>query len=183
MIGDVPVLGFSSSGSLSSEGMSRRAVTVALLAGMEVQGRSGWWSDYSQNSLGVVQSMLRGLQPNEDDGDILMVASDGLDGDATLLCETLSEKGYAFVGALAGGDLLHGRTYQAGGRQSGHGGLAAGVLSGNIVAGVGAGHGWQPVGATVRLTRVQGAWVRTLDGQPANETYARACLDRRRGNG
>jgi hypothetical protein len=34
-------------------------------------------------------------------------------------------------------------------------------------------HGWQPVGALARLTRVQGHWVRTLDGQPASETYAR----------
>jgi hypothetical protein len=117
--------------------------------------------------------MLRNLQPDEDEREVLMVVSDGLNGDPALLCETLSGKGYSLMGALAGGDLSQGRTYQAGGRQSGSGGLSAGVLSGNIVMGVGAGHGWQPVGAMVRLSRVQGAWVRTLDGQPANEIYAR----------
>jgi hypothetical protein len=46
------------------------------------------------------------------------------------------------------------------------------VLGGNILMGVGAAHGWRPVGALARLTRVQGIWVRTLDNRPASEVYA-----------
>ena len=38
--------------------------------------------------------------------------------------------------------------------------------------GVGAAHGWNPVGSQFRVTRSRGFWLRTLDGRPASETYA-----------
>jgi hypothetical protein len=69
--------------------------------------------------------------------------------------------------------VRRGRTYQAGGRTAGSGGLAAALLAGDVVIGQGVAHGWQPVGALARVTRVQDQWVRLLDDRPAAETYAR----------
>ncbi|MEW5868667.1 MAG: FIST N-terminal domain-containing protein [Chloroflexota bacterium] len=172
-LGETPVLGFSTSAELTSQGRSQRSVAVALFASDEVEARCGWWPDFVQDSRACTFNMLKALQPQAETGEILLLVADGLSGSAEYLGQETSQAGYALAGCLAGGDVGRGRTFQMGGRQSGSGGLAAAVLSGNIVIGVGAEHGWRPVGALARLTRVQGQWVRTLDDQPANELYAR----------
>jgi hypothetical protein len=173
VLGNAPLLGFSTSAELTGGGRSRRSVVVAVCAGADIQSRAGWWPDYAQDSRAIGQAMLRGLRPDGESGEILLLAADGVNGDAEELCRTLLDGGYSLAGCLAGGELWRGRTFQVGGRTSGSGGLAGAVLSGNIVAGLGAAHGWLPVGALARLTRVQGQWVRMLDGVPVSETYSR----------
>jgi hypothetical protein len=173
LIGDAALLGFSTSAELTQAGRSKRSVVVGLFSGDDLQARSTWWPDFVQDSRICTQNMLKALQPQESEAETLLLVADGLNGDANHLCEVLSNAGYAAAGCLAGGDVGRGKTYQMGGRQSGNGGLAAAVLGGNIVIGVGAAHGWQPVGAMARLTRVQGQWVRTLDYRQASETYAK----------
>ena len=172
LLGDVPLIGFSTSAALTASGKSRRSVAVALLCGDEVKGRSNWWPDYVQDSRICTLNMLASLAPDEGRGEALLVVADGINGDAGSLCKVLSSRRVPLAGCLSGGELWRGRTYQIGGRKCGSGGLAAAVLGGKVSIGVGAAHGWQPVGAVVRLTRVQGPWVRTLDNRQANETYA-----------
>lgn len=173
LLGDTPLLGFSTSGELSPAGASKRSVVVALLAGEGVQVRADWWPGFSEDTAACVQKMLHALPPSGDEKEILLAVADGISGDAAHLCSAVCGDHFSLVGCLAGGDLLRGRTFQIGGRQSGHGGLAAAALSGRLVVGIGAAHGWQPVGALSRLTKVQGMWVRTLDDRPPSETYAR----------
>jgi hypothetical protein len=173
LLGDLPLLGFSTSAELTPAGRSKRSVVVGLFGGDNLNARSGWWPDFIQDSRSSTQNMLRTLLPDAGEGETLMVVADGLNGDANFLCETLSGAKYAVAGCLAGGDVGRGRTYQMGGRQVGSGGLAGMVFGGDVVIGTGAAHGWQPLGVLARLTRVQGQWVRGLDGEPASETYAR----------
>lgn len=173
VLGNTSLLGFSTSAELTTDGRSRRSVVVAVLAGTDIQSRAGWWPDYAQDSRAIGQAMLRSLRPDGENGEILLMMADGVNGDADDLCRAMRDGGYFVAGCLAGGELWRGRTFQVGGRSSGSGGLAAAVLSGNIVVGLGAAHGWLPVGAVSRLTRVQGQWVRMLDGMPVSETYSR----------
>jgi len=172
-LGNVPLLGFTTSGEIANQGRIRRSVTVALLSADDVQARAGWWPEFVQDTRGCVQNMLQALKPDPKAGESMLVVADGLNGDSQQLCQALTAAGMPAAGCLAGGELWRGRTYQIGGWQAGSSGLAALVLNGNVVVGAGAMHGWQPVGALARLTRVQGHWVRTLDGHPASETYAR----------
>jgi hypothetical protein len=173
LLGNVSLLGFSSSAELSAAGRSHRSVVVALLCSDEIQCRAGWWPDFAQDSRACIQMMLQSLRPDSQAGESLLLVADGMNGDAALLSSILSDTGLMVAGCLAGGELWRGRTFQLGGRASGSGGLAAAALGGNVVIGAGVAHGWRPVGALSRLTRVQGQWVRTLDDQPASETYAR----------
>jgi hypothetical protein len=173
VLGNSPLLGFSTSSELTNAGRSRRSVVVVIFAGEDIQARAGWWPDFAQDSRSITQAMLRSLNPSGERGEILLLIADGVNGDAEEMCRLLMDSSYALVGCLAGGEVWRGRTFQAGGRASGSGGLAGAVLSGNIVVGVGAAHGWQPVGTLSRLTRVQGQWVRMLDGQPVSEVYSR----------
>ncbi|MFM8321576.1 MAG: FIST signal transduction protein [Chloroflexota bacterium] len=172
LLSNVPLLGFSTSGEITLQGRSRRSVVIGLLCADDARARAAWAGDFVQDSRACLQGLLAALKPDAPAGESLLLVADGLGGDHLALCEQLPADLPA-AGCLAGGELWRGRTYQAGGRQAGSGGLAGAVLAGNIVIGQGAAHGWQPVGAPVRLTRVQGHWIRTLDHQPASETYAR----------
>jgi hypothetical protein len=96
-----------------------------------------------------------------------------LGGNADLLSSSLGGLQIPVSGCLASGDLVRGRTYQIGGRQSGNAGLAAAVLSGDLALGIGMAHGWKPVGALARITRLQGQWIRLMDNQLPSEVYSR----------
>ncbi|MCC6956868.1 MAG: FIST C-terminal domain-containing protein [Anaerolineales bacterium] len=170
--GEVPLVGLSSSAEIGPSGRSQKSVLVGLLSGSGLNARVGWWPDFHRDSRKCVAKMLEDLQP-QPDTETLLVAGDGMGTDAHVLVQELSGLRLAVSGCLTGGELSSGKTYQSAGRRSGSGGLACAILGGEVTIGAGVGHGWQPAGALTRVTRVQGPWVRTLDGQPPNEVYAR----------
>lgn len=178
LLGDAPLLGFSTSAEITSEGQSQRcsvtsrSVVVALLSGSDLQIRADWWPGFGDDSRAAAQKVAQALQLDQSAG-VLMAVADGLVGDARQFCASLPAGNYTLAGCLAGGDLRRARTYQIGGRQSGSGGLAAALLAGGLVASVGLAHGWQEVGAYFKVTRARGPWIRTLDNQSVAETYAK----------
>jgi hypothetical protein len=172
-LGNAPLIGFSTSGEMTSEGCHRRSVVVALIAGEEIKSRAEWLPNFSEDSQHVVQQMSKALDIESSQGGALFLVPDGLVGDYEVLLNSLPGGEYTFAGCLAGGDLHRGRTFQIGGDKVGAGGLAGAFLSGgNIRLGVGAAHGWQPVGASFKITMARGPWIRALDGKPASESYA-----------
>ncbi|RPI26063.1 MAG: hypothetical protein EHM70_19420 [Chloroflexota bacterium] len=190
LLGDTPLLGFSTTRELTSSGQHQRSVAVALLAGSDIHARTGWWPGFSDEGLvggdtaATSQKLIQDLQPDAQKGALILVG-DGLGSEvvniARQICARLDHQAepgqppsqLVLAGCLAGGDLRRGRTYQIGGRQSGSGGLAAGYISGNIAAGIGVSHGWTSIGVYAKVTRSQGVWVRNLDDCPASDTYAR----------
>ena len=107
------------------------------------------------------------------DNRALLFFADGFNGDADQLCSTLSDLRIPIAGALSTGDLHTGYSYLMSGPQTGSGALSAAFLRGDFHLGIGAAHGWNPVGSQFRVTRSRGFWLRTLDGKPASESYAR----------
>jgi hypothetical protein len=173
VLGNIPLFGFSTPGELTTAGQSQRTVIVALISGEDLQARADWWPGFGNNSHTCTLKMIEALHPETQQEGSLFVAADGLNGDAALLCASLVEGNYTLAGLLAGGSLQRGSTYQIGGRQCGTSGLSAIQLTGSFVSGVGASHGWQPVGISARVTRSTGIWVQELDGMRASESYAR----------
>lgn len=184
-VGDTPLIGFKTPGELSQNGLSRRSVVVALLAGAELQARAEWWPGYTDEGAitGPGPSTQKMLQAFESSlpGRALMVVADGLGVDSSPMVRELKEyctgvrmssQPPAIFGALSGGDLRHGRAFQMGGQQAGSGGLAAAVINGKIRIGIGSGHGWGKVGPYFQVTRTRAFWIRALDGQAVNEVYA-----------
>ncbi len=171
LLGDVPLLGFSSNTELSNAGPMQRSAIVALLAGEEISVRADYYPAFGEDSRGAAQNLAQAFQLYHARGTLLAIA-DGFTGDSKHLCAALPVGKYNLAGCLAGGSLHHGRTYQIGGRQSGNGGLAAALISGKLAIGVGSAHGWQPTGLYAQVTRSNGPWVRGLDNRTAAETYA-----------
>lgn len=170
LLGDTPMIGFSSSAGLSSNGLHHNSVLVALLAG-DLQAETRWMPGYAQSGR-ETGSQLSKQAAEQNDPRALFFFADGFNGDADQLCSAISNVSFPLVGALSSGDLHTGHSYQIAGPQTGTGALSAAFLRGDVRVGVGAAHGWNPVGSQFRVTRSRGFWLRTLDGRPASETYA-----------
>ncbi len=169
LLGDTPMIGFSSPAGLTGEGLHPHAVTVALLSG-DFETETLWLPGYAQSGRETAAKVEQQVTARGERQSMLFFA-DGFNGDAEQFCNGLTSEINA-TGALSSGDLHTGNTYQMTGSQTGTGGLVAALLRGNIQMGVGSDHGWDPVGSQFRVTRSRGFWLRTLDGRPASETYS-----------
>jgi hypothetical protein len=169
LLGETSVIGFSSSAGLTHEGYHPHSVIVALLSG-DFQSDTLWLPGYAQSGRETATKVSQHAAARVERQSLLFFA-DGFNGDAEQFCSALTP-GLNIVGALSGGDLHTGNTYQMAGNQSGTGGLVAAFTRGNLKFGVGYSHGWDPVGSQFRVTRSRGFWIRTLDGRPASESYA-----------
>jgi len=170
LTGNMPLIGFSAPAGMTSAGLHPHSVVIALLASNDARAEVQWLAGYTQGSREISLKLVDLLKRNPKQPSLLF--ADGFNIDAGQLCASLPE-GVNLAGALSSGDLHTGNAYQVGGTQFGAGGLALARLEGRIRIGVGYAHGWQPVGAHFRVTRSRGFWVRTLDGRPASESYAR----------
>jgi hypothetical protein len=169
LLGDTPMIGFSSPAGLTGDGHHPHAVTVALLSG-DFEADTLWLPGYAQSGRETAAKIEQHVSARVERQSMLFFA-DGFNGDAEQFCNGITSELNA-TGALSSGDLHTGNTYQMTGSQSGTGGLVAALLRGNLKMGVGFDHGWDPVGSQFRVTRSRGFWLRTLDGRPASETYA-----------
>lgn len=171
LLGDTPMIGFSSPAGLTNEGVHPNSVVVVLLAG-DMQAETHWLPGYAQSARETGSKILKAASEQKENSTLLFFA-DGFNGDADQLCNSLSDGSLKLVGALSSGDLHTGHSYQMAGPQTGTGALTAAFLHGDIRVGIGSAHGWNPIGNQFRVTRSRGFWLRTLDGHPASETYAK----------
>jgi hypothetical protein len=171
LLGDVPLIGFSSPAGLTNSGQHTNSVVLALLKG-DFRAESHWLPGYAQSSRDTAAQLMELASAHAENRAALLFA-DGFNGDAEQLCSAIRPKLSPIVaGGLSSGDLSTGNTYQMAGNQTGTGSLSAAFLRGKLRMGVGYAHGWDPVGSQFRVTRSRGFWLRTLDGRPASETYA-----------
>jgi hypothetical protein len=170
LLGDTPMIGFSSSSGLTASGLHSNSVIVVLLGG-DMLAETRWLPGYAQSGRETGTQLARQAAELEDTRALLFFA-DGFNGDADQLCSAIGDSAFPLVGGLSSGDLHTGHSYQIAGPQTGNGALAAAFLRGGLRVGVGSAHGWNPVGSQFRVTRSRGFWLRTLDGRPASETYA-----------
>jgi hypothetical protein len=168
LLGETPIIGFSSPAGLTVEGVRSNSVVVALLSG-DFKAETQWLPAYAQSARETGAKLARQIIEKETQS--FLFFADGFNGDADQLCSALTSA-IPLAGALSSGDLHTGQSYQMAGPQTGGGALAGAFLSGNIHVGIGSAHGWNPVGSQFRITRSRGFWLRTLDGRPASETYA-----------
>ncbi len=170
LLGDAPLIGFSTPATLSASGSQTHAVTLALLSG-DFQAESHWFPGYAQSGRETATRLAQLALGNQANHSVVFFA-DGFNGDAEQMCTGSQLGPLLLAGGLSSGDIHTGATYQIAGNQTGTSSLAAAFLRGNVRLGVGYAHGWDPVGSQFRVTRSRGFWLRTLNGRPASETYA-----------
>jgi len=170
LLGDTPLIGFSTPAGLTDEGQHPHSVTCAVLAG-DFEAEAHWFSGYSQSGRETAQRLSQ-IASGPSRNQAIIFFADGFSGDAEQFCSALQIASTPVAGGLSSGELHTGNTFQLAGNQSGVGSLAAALLRGNLRVGIGHAHGWNPVGSQFRITRSRGFWMRTLNGRPASEAYA-----------
>jgi hypothetical protein len=170
LLGDTPLVGFSSTAGLSGRGRHDRSVILSVLGG-DFEARAEWFSGYAQSGRETGRRLLQ-LWKEAGSGGPALIFADGFGGDAQQLCDSIQGEAPLCVGALSAGNLQTGSNYQMAGNQSGSGAMAAAFLGTGIRLGIGQAHGWAPVGSQFRISRSRGFWLRALNGRPASEAYA-----------
>lgn len=172
-LGNAALIGLSTTGEITKEGSQDRSVTVALLSGKDIQAKADWVPASSEQSEQALKGMINDFSGDMQPGNAnLMVVADGLNATGGISIEGVSMGEGAIFGCLAGTELPNGVTTQFGGSKAGTGGIAS-ALIGGVKIGVGVAHGWQPTGVSFDITLAENHLLRTLDGQPASESYAR----------
>lgn len=100
----------------------------------------------------------------------LFVFPDGLQGNCTEMLHALDRErpaGLPVVGGAAGDALQFRQTHQFFGDEVASDAIAAVLVRGQGSLEVSVSHGCVPIGLERTLTRVEGPWVREIDGQPA----------------
>jgi len=169
LLGDTPMIGFSSPAGLTHSGHHPHSVVVALLSG-DFQVDTLWLPGYAQSGRETALKIEEYAAARTERQSILFFA-DGFNGDAEQFCGAISSA-LNINGGLSSGDLQTGNTYQMTGNKSDGSALVAAFLRGNLKIGAGSDHGWNPVGSQFRVTGSRGFSLRTLDEHPASETYA-----------
>ncbi|NOY99385.1 MAG: hypothetical protein GXP40_09335 [Chloroflexi bacterium] len=172
LLGNTPIVGFSTPAALTTKGQHINSVVVAVLSSDEIEVEAHWFSGYAQSGRETAARLMKIASAQPDASQSMLFFADGFNGDAEQLCLAISGDSIPLAGGLSSGDPHTGHSYQIAGTQTGSGSLAAALFKGNLRMGVGADHGWRPVGSQFRVTRSRGFWLRTLDGRPASETYS-----------
>ncbi len=151
LLGDTPVIGFSSAICLAQDGLHPNSVLVGLLAG-DLQVETRWMPGYAQSGRETGAQLSKQITDQAGTRALLFFA-DGFNGDADQLCSALAIGSVPLAGCLSSGDLHTGHSYQIAGPQNGTGALSAAFLRGDLRVGIGAAHGWNPACLSSRCTR------------------------------
>ncbi|TLN05905.1 hypothetical protein FDZ74_13295, partial [bacterium] len=173
-LGNLPLWGFSTTSPLSTDGEQPHSVGVALLSGNGYKAQVNWWPNFAQEGSNVATQFARSVRNQAVGVQGVLLAADGVNGDASLLCESIDQMNLHVAGGLASGDFRQGRTFCLGGNHSEGGALSALQLGGRLRLGLGMGHGWKDSGWLWKVTRARDVWVQGLDGVVPVKVFASA---------
>ncbi len=174
-VGNSRVIGASSAGIITSDGIFEDGVNVMVLSGSgieavtategfqpEAPGKTG-------RSLG--QNLLAAKAAT---GGTVFVFPDGLAGNIALMLRGLYEvmgPDFQYVGGGTGDNLRFLKTYQFTESGVSSGSVAAALVTG-VTVGTGVGHGWEPVGSPLVITKAEDKFIHELDERPAFSVYS-----------
>jgi hypothetical protein len=170
----IPMVGCTTDGEISSQGLSINSVVVMALASDTIRFHPVSVEQLSKDSFYAGTQIGKAFQGLE--CRYVQVFSDGLSGNADQIIQGIK----AHMGndvKIAGGTSGDGgdfkRTYQYFGNRVLTDSIVAVAFQGQFGLGTGIGCGWFPVGIAKKVTRAVGNVVYELDGQPALQAYER----------
>ena len=171
---DVPLVGCTTDGEISSRGLSINSVVVMALASDTIRFQTAHVENLSKDSYAAgsqIGKAFQGLGSR-----YIQVFSDGLSGNADQIIQGIkSQMGddIKIAGGTAGDGGDFKRTFQYYGNRVMTDSIVAVAFQGQFGLGTGTASGWFPVGIAKKVTKAVGNTVYELDGQPALQAYER----------
>ncbi|MFH1269909.1 MAG: FIST N-terminal domain-containing protein [Candidatus Omnitrophota bacterium] len=176
--GRVPIVGCSSAGIISNEGIFKHGLAVMLLS---------FPANVSLN-IACVKDIKRtsALNAGKEMGDKLLygfrdihrdfsvIFSDGLMDEASNFISGLQEKlgkSFPLVGASASDNMQFSRTYLYFNEEVLTDSAVGILLGGKLNFGLGIKHGWKPLGKPRTITKSEGNIIHKIDDEPATKLY------------
>ncbi|KKT54964.1 MAG: hypothetical protein UW45_C0010G0020 [Parcubacteria group bacterium GW2011_GWC2_44_22] len=171
---NIPLLGCSSAGEITTAGPSKKSVVVMAIATDSVTFNLAMGGNIKEDALAAGRTLAEGLKAVSSDGKLAIMLPDGLAGNGADIVRGLQQvlgENFPIVGGAAGDDFLFKETYEYYNDQVLTGVVIGAMLGGEMKIGIGVRHGWQPIGPPRKVTKSKGAVLYELDGKPAVQVY------------
>ena len=167
---DLPLVGGSTDGEVSSDGFAHDSVVLTLLCGAGVRARVGLGRGLGVDTGAAVEQALAGR------GDLrpaLCWTVFAPTANSTAVVRQLQQAlgDCPVVGGLTGDHREYTRMVEFCGREVLRDSLPVMFLEGDLQVGCGIGTGWFPIGEPKVVTRADGHWVHEIDGRPALDAF------------
>jgi hypothetical protein len=172
-LGTPNIVGCSSDGEISSDGLSSGSVVLGGIASDQVEFTTAVARDLSHRQTAAGTDLAAQLAPGTS---YVQLFSDGLTGDGcALLAGMASELGdlIPIAGGTAGDSGRFEQTWQFAGNQVLTDAAVAIGFSGDFHLGTGIRSGWSPIGLPKKVTRASGNTLYELNGEPALRVFER----------
>ena len=169
------LVGCSTAGEILSEGPSRRSVLVMAMRSNTLRVATGLGTDVKGDPRKAGQDVAQAtIKARLQNPRTFLMFPDGLTGNTAEIIRGAQEMlglSFPIVGGAAADDFSFSQTYQYHDGRLYSNAVAGVLLTGVIGVGIGARHGWQPLGRPRRVTRAVGNLVEELDGHTAVNLY------------
>ena len=173
--GEIPLVGCSDSGEITTEGPVSGHVAVIALNTPEIEFSLGVGKGTDKDSFKAGEEAAREVKKNaKGELSLFMMLLDGLaeNGAAAVRgVQAVLGESFPIMGGSAGDDFKFKKTYQYYNGQILENSVVGIGLSGKFSFGVGVRHGWEPIGLPMKVTKAEGAVLKELNNQPALKIY------------
>ncbi len=177
VIPSAPLIGCTTAGEITTEGPNKKSVSVLALKSDRMHAAFGIGKKVSSNSRGAGQEVARDTIIKTRQSAVrhaFMMLPDGLKGNGVDIIRGVQEvlgTSFPIVGGSAADDFMFQKTFQYFDENVYEDCVGGILFSGDISVGIGARHGWYPLGKPRIVTDADHNIIRKLDGKPAVRIY------------
>jgi len=177
-LGDVPLIGSTTTGEFTDEGVTDGGVTIALLTSSKLRVVTALGNGVSKDLFGTVEQTVEELPAAEElpgEHAAAITFHNGLSGNGEQIALVTNQLlgDVALAGGSAGDDLAMAETMVFTEAGTAADGVAIALLSGDQPFGLAATHGHEPISEPYEVTTATNNVIHELDGQPAYEVWKR----------
>lgn len=175
----VPLIGCSTAGELTADGVADGSVLVIALGGAGFSAATGSASiGADAGAAGLAAAACIDDLPDDGRDQVLVLLGDGLAPNKDEVVRGaygMVGAGVAIVGGFAGDQMRFTQTVQYHDGRVLHDAVVTAAIASDGHLGIGVSHGWRRVGEPMVVTSVDDAAVLTLDHRPAVEVFLERC--------
>lgn len=172
---EAPLVGCSTAGEILPEGPSRRSVVVMAIRSNSLRAAVGLGIGVHDNPRQAGRDLAHQvIQKKLDSPHGVVIFPEGLTGNGAEVVRGMQDVlglSFPIAGGSAGDDFGFKQTYQYFQDKVYTDAVAGVLLAGSIHVGIGARHGWEPLGRPRRVTKASSNTVDELDGKAAISLY------------
>ncbi|MFH1062361.1 MAG: FIST N-terminal domain-containing protein [Candidatus Omnitrophota bacterium] len=177
VIPNCPLVGCSTAGEITSQGPDKKSVIVLAIESNSLHAAVGLGKKLSKDSRRAGQEVAHDVIVKTRQGlprHAFMMLADGLSGNGVDIIRGVQEvlgTSFPIVGGSAADDFLFANTFQFYDENVYQDSVCGILFSGDISIGIGARHGWYPLGKPRIVTAADHNIIKKLDGKPAARIY------------